>query len=621
MRIILLCLFTIALIIAALVEDPFLLFTTGTLILGYCALILKDLSGIKKICVGMLNTAANNQTLTFATPRTSSGLELQTYCEALKFRFNTLHNAIEDLNRLQRVQGTASIAPAICDEEQLYEHALKFAVQYLNCFAAALIVDAGSKDQRVFSYGIKGERFEKTLLNVIGNRLNTPSFEKFREDDDESFSNFGLKQSLCLPLKWQEDSAVRSGALWFGYSSERPITESEEKLAEEIQKKVSVELTSRWLVCELGQKVQEAESISKGKSDLMKHVSHDIRSPLNNIKAVLNLLQIEGTPSDSSKILEMGLRNCDAMLDIVENIMDLSKFNAGKLVPQKQTVHLAEEVKSVVEAYQIAAKVKGVTLTQTNSDLENSIVVDPHHLKRIAANLISNALKYTPKGHIEVDVYDDKEGTVLSVRDSGIGISTQQLQSLFTPFSRFEPHLADGVGLGLTLTKILVEMNGGKISVRSAQNKGTVVVVTFPTQGKIVKDKEKPSLYENICKKVLVVDNDADSVLSLGRVLERYGYEVSTAISVDNACAQLERDLPDILLTDSDMPNGGGRRILDFIATKGLDLKTVVISGEEEDELKTKFRGVNVDTFLIKPVDIQGMVRILHSLSGYKMAA
>ena len=275
----------------------------------------------------------------------------------------------------------------------------------------------------------------------------------------------------------------------------------------------------------------------------------------------------------------------------------------------------------------MSAKLRGLDL-RFKSDGERLLVsADPVHLKRIFSNILSNGLKYTKRGFVAVSTCrDGPQSCSVKIEDSGIGLTEEQQQRLFTPFVRFHEEAESGIGLGLALSKTLVELNGGTLRVRSKQGKGSCFEVSFP-QVKIRHDASRAArtgreetevspraqeLFVGI--KVLIVDDEPECVDSLARVIGRAGCEIFRATSVGDAVSLANYQEFDAVISDISMPDGGGKRLIDFMQAIPSKPPLLMLSGHQQKDCCGALpEGMKV---LQKPVEPQEIMRWLEESAG-----
>lgn len=246
--------------------------------------------------------------------------------------------------------------------------------------------------------------------------------------------------------------------------------------------------TLRALNCELAKAKEEAERQSGFKSTLLANMSHELRTPLNAILGISELLidEIIGPLEETQKKFVGTLMSSGRhLLALVNDLLDMSSIEAGKFVLAFEYIDPDELVGPVLEAVQELADRRHILLTSDTYPSLPDVYVDPTRIRQILFNLLANAIKFTPEGgHVCLEIPPTRNGTfVLLVKDSGVGIAQEDLPKLFREFERLDPPpgaRVEGTGLGLALTKKLVELHGGSVRVSSALGTGSTFTVAIP---------------------------------------------------------------------------------------------------------------------------------------------
>ncbi len=363
-----------------------------------------------------------------------------------------------------------------------------------------------------------------------------------------------------------------------------------------------------------------AEKLARVKEDFLSNMSHEIRTPLNSIIGFTEQLSQSTLDKKQAGYLKLVEKSSDHLLSLVNEILDFSRIEAGKLPMEKIPFSPAEVIKDVYELLRQKAAEKDIMLAYSVEDkLEDMILSgDPHRLKQILINLAGNGIKFTEKGMVEIKclLLDDKNDMVnvkIEVLDTGIGIAADKLAYVFEEFSQAESDTSrryGGTGLGLAICKRLVELQNGTIEVHSAVNKGSVFSITLPfakaKEGIMLAtgNKENKPFYSFQHKFALVVD-DEDMNLQLARViLEKWGLLVDTAKSGKSAIRLLHERPYDIVFMDIHMPEMSGTEVVSQIRegdnlnknTPFIALTANVMAKEQERFLKA---GMN--DILLKP--------------------
>lgn len=591
---------------ALLAESLALIGGCALCLLAYVFLLHRDLRALRLLFAAEAGGGRRGRAA--AVPATEIGERVHECAQAMRFRVHTLENAVDVEQRLRKLEAARPLAGGVEEPAQLYTRLLDFTAANLRCAACAILLEGpGGKPAEILARGVEGGRFRQALLRIAP----LCAAEDGGAQDErvqQSLAAFGIGSMISFPLRWEESGDQRRALLWAGYREASGISVHERRVAAELARRIETELKSQRVVCELRGRVREEESRNQQKSEFIVQLSHDIRSPLSNISSILTLFKLGGAGDDSAEMIDTALKNCESAAELLEDMLDLSKFSAGKLGARREPVELPPCIEHVIEAHAVSAKLKGLTLQVRRSPGPCYVLADRRHLKRIVGNLLSNAVKYTQQGGIEVSIERQGEDCVLQVRDSGLGMTPEQVSQLFSPFTRFHENAAEGVGLGLALTKILTELNGGAVQVQSRPGQGSQFTLTFPalTPRVTVTDARD----EMRSAEVLIVDDDPGCVSTLARILKAKGWQVYEAFGLAQAIAVLDARRPRVLITDGCMPGGGAKELLQHVRAQKLATTVIVISGNE-GELAEALRAEGARCVLTKPVDIDQLLGVL----------
>jgi signal transduction histidine kinase len=235
------------------------------------------------------------------------------------------------------------------------------------------------------------------------------------------------------------------------------------------------------------QDVTELAKLDRLKSEFVNTVSHELRTPLTSIMGYLSLVmneQVGSLEPQQKEFLAVVKRNTDRLSNLINDLLDVQRIEAGRMPLQCRPVHLPDIVKQVAETFRVAAEQKGLAYELTlPTEPVPLISGDPDRLTQIASNLVSNAVKYTREGAVRVAVSKDDLSVSLTVEDTGVGIPPAEHKRVFEQFFRGENKYAreaGGTGLGLSIVKMLVEEHGGHIKLESEPGKGSKFTVAFP---------------------------------------------------------------------------------------------------------------------------------------------
>lgn len=318
-----------------------------------------------------------------------------------------------------------------------------------------------------------------------------------------------------------------------------------------------------------------AESATRSRDDFLATVSHELRTPLTSMIGWIQLLQDEADPQLLAQGLDTIGRNARAQSRLIEDILDFSRINAGKLRLDVRPVELIDVIHAAIDVVSHAATAKGISLDSVLDPHTGLVSGDPDRLQQVVWNLLSNAAKFTPRGgRIQVRLQRIRSHAVLSVSDSGQGIAAEFLPHVFDRFSQADPSSTrahSGLGLGLGIVKHLVELHGGTVEAFSpGLEKGATFTVRFPVilaqhppMSFPARATEMPATSEKAGDvlsgvSVLVVEDNDDARTLLCTILARSGAQVSAAENPATALDLLDASLPDIIISDIEMPGEDG---------------------------------------------------------------
>jgi PAS domain S-box-containing protein len=370
---------------------------------------------------------------------------------------------------------------------------------------------------------------------------------------------------------------------------------------------------------------KKAEETDRLKSAFLANMSHEIRTPMNGIIGFSQLLQANPQPPEKENLfLSQIIDNSRQLLTLLNDIIDISKIEAGQLKIEKQEINLNLLIEETANLFDKEKGDKIELISHKDLDTQESyIIADPDRLKQVINNLMSNALKFTKEGKVEFG-YELKNNTYLSffVKDTGIGISEEQQKIIFDRFKQAEDGTTrkfSGTGLGLAISKELIEMMGGKIEVKSELQKGAAFTFTLPYQKgtKAVSEKSEPSetpVYKWPDRKILIVEDNDTNYLFLQTCLE--GTNCQTERVTDGKAAidkSLNDTSIDLVLMDLQLTTVDG-----FTATRKIkmyrdDLPVIAQTAYAMQGDKQKALEAGCSDYIAKPIDPKQLLKIISS--------
>lgn len=385
----------------------------------------------------------------------------------------------------------------------------------------------------------------------------------------------------------------------------------------------------------------EATHANKLKDEFLAVVSHELRTPLNAILGWTTLLREgAGDPQELKEGLDTIDRNAHAQARLIDDLLDVSRIISGKVRLRISEVDVRALALAVVDGLRPAAQARGVQIALKANDEASEVLGDPDRLQQVVWNLVSNAIKFTPRGgEVELSVARIHSAVALEVRDSGQGIRAEFLPRIFDRFSQQDASTTrgqGGLGLGLSIARHLVELHGGSISALSdGQGRGATFHVEIPMMAvRELKDQlaerptgrtPLPTLPDGTVPasrldglRILAVDDQADTLAVVERVFTRAGAEVRTALSVAAALETLRGWEPGCIVSDVGMPEQDGYSFIRAVRALPPPLRNVpavalTAFARESDRALALEAGFN--DHLAKPVDTGALVRKVASLT------
>ena len=361
------------------------------------------------------------------------------------------------------------------------------------------------------------------------------------------------------------------------------------------------------------------------KDEFLATLAHELRNPLAPIRNGLQVMRLAGANGTIEQTRSMMERQLTQLVRLVDDLLDVSRVTSGKLELRRARTELRAVVEAALETSRPGLEEAGHQLTVTVPDEPIWVHGDETRLAQVVSNLLNNSAKYMHRGgHVRLTVGRDDDVAIVSVADDGIGIPPAMLDKVFDMFTQVDRALektTGGLGIGLSLVKELVKMHGGTIEAHSdGEGRGSEFVVRLPLVLPAGAGAAPPEVIEptgaSSRRRILVADDNVDSVDSLGLLLEFLGNEVTTANDGQTALEVAETFRPDVILLDIGMPKLNGYESCRRIRERPWGKSTILIAltgwGQAEDKRRSKEAGF--DHHMVKPVDLSALEKLLAGL-------
>ncbi|MBP8975181.1 MAG: response regulator [Bacteroidetes bacterium] len=403
-------------------------------------------------------------------------------------------------------------------------------------------------------------------------------------------------------------------------------------LNDEATRRLSLEIAQRNE--ELNVKNAELEEAYRVKSNFLASMSHELRTPMNSIIGFSQVLLSESadplTP-DQRMAIEKVLKNGKHLLQLINDILDLSKIEAGRMTVNIETDDVQSILSNSILTIEPTLKSKGLQLTTENTSKVKTLNTDIVKVKQILMNLLSNAVKFTEKGGITIKVYDQDSMIAFAVQDTGIGIDQKNLELIFKEFQQVDSSNTrkyQGTGLGLAIARRLARMLGGDLVAKSTVGQGTTFIFTIPPKyvpkqgeekvqtgpAQVVMQQEKKQIQDLVTTgsgtRILCIDDDPDVLDILRKYLTPEGYSVECAMSGDEGIEVATKHKPSLITLDIMMPNKDGWQVLRELKQRE-ETKNIPVIIHSIVDNKPLALSLGAVDFLTKPAEPRTLLEVV----------
>ena len=372
----------------------------------------------------------------------------------------------------------------------------------------------------------------------------------------------------------------------------------------------------------------EAERASRVKDDFVAMVSHELRTPLNAILGWTQLMaRANCDPAVMARGLEVVARNTRLQAQLISDLLDISRIVAGKLQLDTRSVDLRSIVDQAIETIEEEARAKGVEIVRQLDAGLSPVSGDASRLQQIVWNLLSNAIKFTPRGgRVQVTLRFNGKAQI-EVSDNGAGIRAEFLPYVFDRFHQADRSITrrfGGLGLGLSIVKHLVELHGGDVQAASpGEGQGATFTVTLPVIGDIADHDRRRERTDGVevgvaldAIRLLVVEDEADTLEFLRRLLTTQGATVLTAATANEALALVRSERPDLLISDIGLPEVDGYDLIQRVRREpspGRDIPAIALTAYARSEDRTRALRAGYQAHIAKPVEPNELLAMIAS--------
>jgi signal transduction histidine kinase/CheY-like chemotaxis protein len=444
--------------------------------------------------------------------------------------------------------------------------------------------------------------------------------EVFTEKADRDWiRSLSAKSFIAVPLRTHD--RVLGAIVMINTSPGRICGPEELSLAEELAHRAALALDNAGLYKSAQKARAESERANRAKDSFLAMLSHELRTPLTPVlTSVLGLEQAPDLPEEMRASLQMIRRNVQLEARLIDDLLDLTRISKGKVQLNKEEVDAHLLLRSALEICQADIEKKNLALRTEFAANEVCLEADPARLQQIFWNLIKNAVKFTPEGgRLEIRTKNVDGHLRVEISDTGMGISPETLPKIFNAFEQGQRSHFGGLGLGLAISKALVETHNGQLIAESdGPDKGATFTAIFPLaeSSSGANSNATPSAAStHKPMRVLLVEDHEDTNRSLTQLLRRRGYHVQPAHSVQAALEAAAHEQFDVLVSDIGLPDGSGIDLMEKLKNDHPIFGIALTGFGMEDDLR-KSHDVGFHHHLVKPVDLNRLDALIQQADG-----
>jgi len=376
--------------------------------------------------------------------------------------------------------------------------------------------------------------------------------------------------------------------------------------------------------------MEQASAANQAKSEFLANMSHEIRTPMNGILGMLQLMKTTSLDDEQKEYILAAIKSSKRLTRLLSDILDLSRIEAGKLVLDEVEFEMKHQKESVTDLFAVNARQKGLSLEFfIEASIPPKLIGDEARLRQVLFNLVGNALKFTEKGSIRVDVSllpsssDSCIRVLFTVADTGISIPDELLKDIFEPFVQAEGSFTrrfQGAGLGLSIVRRLVKVMRGALTIDSVKGEGTTMYLSLPFKlplGNQARAEQLTPLLLPLAEtrlRLLFAEDDKENLHAGKCMLEKFGYSVTTATNGQEALTLFAAQDFDLILLDIQMPVMDGVEATKLIragSTAKASIPIIAMTAFAMVGDKEKFLSAGMDDYISKPVDMSELKEVI----------